>query len=649
LEKKSIGGKILLNKSNEKKVKKKETIIKSNSIASKGFLNELFKILPLILIVGFLPFVIRLKLIQLEGPFYEFWTGERINADFFTYYKQIYIYIVTIWALLNTFLFTKKIKFTRAYYFMGAYAILVILSTLFSKYPQIALHGFNERKEGMWIVLCYLILMFATINLVETEKQIKAIIYSLGISGAVISIISIFQFYGMDIFSTDFARNLMISKEIQSQIKEFQIQFGDQYSYGVFYNPNYLGGYISFYSPLMLSFSILSKGIKEKIIFAVFFILSIFALYGSRSEAGVVGTLIAIGILAIVLVSRHIIKDKPKETHKRLLLFRIVPIFLAIIILPLSLSYLPIEQNPITRIKTQVIELFKPSDLKGKDYKEIGPINGIKQIDEQTIELKLYNTVTRVNVDKNMNLKIFDKDNNILLNTKVIPEEKMEQQILNITDYFCYLKIKDLGNGNYGIYYYYNNDKWEKLDFLVYNGEIRFTTPSFKIVDIEKDLYAKHIGFEGKGNIGSGRGYIWSRSIPLVLDHLIIGSGQDTFITEFPQYDIYGRQAEGMPQYYWNILTDKPHNTYLQIGIHSGLLSLIVVLAGLLSLLYKSFKNVIFDDEYLDFNIISFGILGFMISSIFNDSIIAITPIVYILLGINVVGLIKTKNKKVDS
>lgn len=622
---------------------------KVNFFQENNSLVEIIKILPLIIMIFVLPFIIRLKLIPLQEPFYGFWKGEKINSDFFTYYKQIFIYLITAWTLLHTFLFTKKIKFTKAYYFLAGYALLVTLSTIFSKYPQIALNGFIERKEGMWVVLCYILLMISSFNLIESKQQLKLMLYSLGISGAFVSLISIFQYYGMDLFSTEFAKNFMISKEIQAQIKEFNIKFGDKYSYGVFYNPNYLGGYISFYAPLMLSFAIISKGIKEKIIFAVFFILSIFALYGSRSEAGVVGTLIAIGILAIVLVSRHIIKDKPKETHKRLLFTRIVPIFLAIIILPLSLSYLPVEQNPITRIKTQVIELFKPSDLKGKDYKEIGPINDIKQIDEQTIELKLYNTITRLNVDKNMNLKIFDKDNNILLNTKVIPEEKMEQQISNITDYFCYLKIKDLGNGNYGIHYYYNNDKWEKLDFLVYNGEIRFTTPSFKIVNIEKDLYAKHIGFEGKGNIGSNRGYIWSRSIPLVLEHLIIGSGQDTFITEFPQYDIYGRQAEGMPQYYWNILTDKPHNTYLQIGIHSGLLSLIIVLAGLLSLLYKSFKNVIFDDEYLDFNIISFGILGFMISSIFNDSIIAITPIVYILLGINVVGLIKTKNKKVDS
>lgn len=633
----------------------KKTNIKNNNsnkvnlFQDNNSLGEIIKILPIIIMIFVLPFIIRLKLVSLQEPFYGFWKGEKINSDFFTYYKQIFIYLITAWTLLHTFLFTKKIKFTKAYYFMGLYAILVILSTVFSEYPQIVLNGFVERKEGMWVILCYLILMFSAINLVEEKMQIKAIIYTLGISGALISIISIFQYYGMDLFSTEFAKNFMISKEIQAQIKEFNIKFGDKYSYGVFYNPNYLGGYISFYTPLMLSFAIISKDIRDKVIFSVFFILSIFALYGSRSEAGVVGTLIAIGILSAVLFFRHIIKDKPKETHKRLLFTRIVPIFLAIIILPLSLSYLPIEQNPITRIKTQAIELFKPSDLKGKGYKKIGPINDIKQIDEQTIELKIDNEVTRINIDKNMNLKLIDENNNLLFKTKIEGEKQSSGQILSVSEYPCYINIINQGKNYYSIHYYYNDQTWEKLDFLASNGKILFTTPSFKIVDIEKDLYAKHIGFEGKGNIGSGRGYIWSRSIPLVLDHLIIGSGQDTFITEFPQYDIYGRQAEGMPQYYWNILTDKPHNTYLQIGIHSGLLSLIIVLAGLLILLYKSFKNVIFDDEYLDFNIISFGILGFMISSIFNDSIIAITPIVYILLGINVLGLIKTKNKKADS
>ena len=409
------------------KLSTRKTNISENKVMKKNSMNlnfEIYKILPLLFVVGILPFVIRLKLITLEGPFYEFWNGEKINADFFTYYKQIFIYVVTLWALFHTFLFTKKIKFTKAYYFMGAYALLVILSTLFSKYPQIALHGFNERKEGMWIVLCYLSLMFSTINLVETEKQIKAIIYTLGISGAVISIISIFQYFGMDIFNTEFAKDFMISKEIQSQVKEFKIQFGEKYSYGVFYNPNYLGGYISFYAPLMLSYAIISKNMKEKVLFAVFFILSIFALYGSRSEAGVLGTVGAIGVLILVLVARYILKDKPEEEHKKLLLTRFVPILLVLIMIPVSLSYIPISENPLTRIRTEAVALFQPSDLKGKDYKEIGPINDIKQIDEQTIELKIYGKVTRLNVDKDMNLSLNDDNEKLLFNLKIDGEKQ---------------------------------------------------------------------------------------------------------------------------------------------------------------------------------------------------------------------------------
>jgi O-antigen ligase len=618
---------------------------KVNLFQDNNSLGEIIKILPIIIMIFVLPFIIRLKLVSLQEPFYGFWKGERINADFFTYYKQIFIYLITAWTLLHTFLFTKKIKFTKAYYFMGAYAVLVMLSTIFSKYPQIALHGFVERREGMWVILCYLLLTFSTINLVETERQIKAIIYTLGISGALISIISIFQYFGMDIFATEFAKNLMISKEIQAQIEEFSIKFGEKYSYGVFYNPNYLGGYISFYAPLMLSFVIISKNIRERVLFAVFFILSIFALFGSRSEAGALGTVGAIGLLILVLTARYIIKDKPKEQHKKLLLTRFVPILLALIILPVSMSYIPISENPLTRIRTEAVALFQPSDLKGKDYKEIGPINDIKQIDEQTIELKIYGKVTRLNVDKDMNLSLIDNNEKLLFNLKIEGEKQSSGHILGLTEYPCYINIINLGNDNYIIHYYYNDQTWEKLDFLVSNAVLSFTTPSFRKVDIQKDLYAKHIGFEGKGSIGSNRGYIWSRSTPLVLDNILIGSGQDTFITEFPQYDIFGRQAENMPQYYWNILTDKPHNTFIQIGIHTGLISLLILLTGIFLLIFKSVKLSLNEGNInITIAIFSSAILGFLLSSVFNDSILAITPMIYILLGINVLGIIKSNN-----
>jgi O-antigen ligase len=639
----------LAKKTNIKNIKNNNSN-KVNFFQENNSLVEIIKILPLIIMIFVLPFIIRLKLIPLQEPFYGFWKGEKINSDFFTYYKQIFIYVITMWAVLHTFLFTKKIKFTKAYYFLAGYALLVILSTIFSKYPQIALNGFIERKEGMWIVLCYILLIISSFNLIESKQQLKAMVYSLGISGSFVSIISIFQYYGMDILSTEFVKNIMISKDIQAQVKDFSIKFGEKYSYGVFYNPNYLGGYISFYAPLMLSYAIISKSKREKIIFTVFFILSTFALYGSRSEAGFLGAVGAIALTLLIFTFRYIIKNKSSDEYKKVFLTRLLPVLLALIIIPISLSYIPISENPLTKIRTQLVKMLEPSDLKNKNYKEVGPINDIIQIDEHTIELVIKNKSTYINVDKNLSLTILDDNKNIMWKENVNEiEEKKNYKLKNNKHYESYVLVrKTQDNQKYGIQYYLRSFSGY-LYFVVDNGDIRLADISYKVIDLEKDLkVADYIGFEGKGKLASGRGYIWSRSLPIMFDNIIIGTGQDTFITEFPRYDIYGKQVELSLYNMWT-LTDKPHNTYLQIGIHSGLLSLIIVLAGLLILLYKSFKNVIFDDEYLDFNIISFGILGFMISSIFNDSIIAITPIVYILLGINVVGLIKTKNKKADS
>ncbi len=632
------------------KLSTRKTNISENKVMKKNSMNlnfEIYKILPLLFVVGILPFVIRLKLITLEGPFYEFWNGEKINADFFTYYKQIFIYVVTLWALFHTFLFTKKIKFTKAYYFMGAYALLVILSTLFSKYPQIALHGFNERKEGMWIVLCYLSIMFSTINLVETEKQIKAIVYTLGISGAVISIISIFQYFGMDIFNTEFAKDFMISKEIQSQIKEFKVQFGEKYSYGVFYNPNYLGGYISLYAPLMLSFTIISKNIRDKIIFLIFFTLSILALFGSRSEAGVLGTLVAIAILLLVLSVRYIIKDKPKEDYKKLLLTRLVPIVLALIILPVSLSYIPISKNPLTRIRTEAIALFNPSDLKGKNYKEIGPINDIKQIDDETIEIVINNNITYIKVEDYFNIKILEK-NKIVWNKNI--NELIDGEIYFLDDFKSYqaqvLINKTKTNNVFGMRYSVNSYGAD-LYFIFDKGKLNITDSFYKKLDINRDLQpSKHIGFTGKGMIASGRGYIWSRSFPIMLENLFIGTGQDSFVIQFPRNDIYGRQVDDHLTRLW-IITDKPHSFYIQVGVQSGILSLIIILIGIFLLLCRNIQDTFFSDVKYNWNIMSLGIVGYLISSVFNDSILAISPIIYIFIGICISLTIKNSKERI--
>lgn len=664
IKSKSENIKVKLNKKNNKTRSRETYKINVNSKYentiknpkdSLAYYKEVFAVLPLIILLFFLPFIIRLKLIPLEGVYYDYWTGEKTNADFFTYYKQIFIYLITIWSLLHTFFFVKKIKRTKAYYFMGAYALIVILSAIFSDFPVIALHGFVERKEGMWIILCYISLMFSGINLINTKVQIKAVIYTLGASGAIISLIGIFQYIGIDIFTFNSIKEFVVTKEILDIAEEFSIAFGEKYAYSVFYNPNYLGGYISFYAPLMLGFAIYQKNIMEKIIFMVFFILSILALFASRSEAGVLGFTVALTVLVLTFIIRKHLDGKDIKTQKNKIFISVLSLAVALIGLPLLLSFAPIEQNPLERIRKEAIETFTGGN-KNLDYKEAGPVNDIRRIDDTSIEIIIQNIPIKINT-ADTEIKISAYDDSIYQASSSELNEGEYVLLTGLSQYHeAYVLINKTSKPDiFGINLYLPGYGMN-LYFFSQPGILNITDSSYRKLDIEKDFaVAEHMGFEGKGNLGSGRGYIWSRSLPIVFDNLIIGTGQDTFITQFPQYDIYGKQAETNLYSLW-ILTDKPHSIYLQIAIQSGLLSLLILIVGFILLSFKSFRIYITDKNLDSKNseidakyafIINSALIGFMVSSIFNDSILAITPIVYVLLGLNVVCILDQKSEKV--
>jgi len=67
--------------------------------------------------------------------------------------------------------------------------------------------------------------------------------------------------------------------------------------------------------------------------------------------------------------------------------------------------------------------------------------------------------------------------------------------------------------------------------------------------------------------LGSARGYIWSRTIPLLKEDMIIGSGPDTFALEFPQHE-YDMKYQ---LYYTDrIIVDKSHNLFMQMFVEMG-------------------------------------------------------------------------------
>ena len=104
----------------------------------------------------------------------------------------------------------------------------------------------------------------------------------------------------------------------------------------------------------------------------------------------------------------------------------------------------------------------------------------------------------------------------------------------------------------------------------------------------------------------------------------------------FPQNDYIGKiKTWGKPE----ILVDKCHNMYLQIAVNDGVIALICFIIFIFNYLKSSVVRLINLKDRptycYDLSILC-GVISYLISGIFNDSFIGVTPIFCILLGIGI-------------
>ena len=145
---------------------------------------------------------------------------------------------------------------------------------------------------------------------------------------------------------------------------------------------------------------------------------------------------------------------------------------------------------------------------------------------------------------------------------------------------------------------------------------------------------ADSFGFENRYSMFSHRGFLWSRCLPLLADHIFLGSGPDTFVLEFPQNDYLMMKKSG---FYYQFLT-KPHSMYVQVGVQTGVLSLLCLLVfygwyAIWSLRLYCFKNPKTLTE--GFGVAAFVAgIGYMISGLTNDSMVVTAPVFWVIIGI---------------
>jgi hypothetical protein len=169
---------------------------------------------------------------------------------------------------------------------------------------------------------------------------------------------------------------------------------------------------------------------------------------------------------------------------------------------------------------------------------------------------------------------------------------------------------------------YYHINRMGKLDKMV-------TAPSA--------VFTKYEGF------ATNRGYIWSRTIPLLKDYVFLGSGPDTFTTVYPQQDYINFERYG----YGNGIITKPHNLYLQIATQTGILSLIAFLVFYGMYFVTSLRLYIkgrFSTYYAQVGLAIFiGTIAYMVTGLTNDSSITTAPIFWVLIGTGIAVNYKVK------
>jgi O-antigen ligase len=564
-------------------------------------------IVPILLTVLVLPLILHMKIVKLSPDLQPLWNGSSMVSDIFSYYKMVFLLACSIALLIGMLLNIKYIKEEKRNQYiliLVLYSILTILSTVLSSNMDIALFGFVDRFEGMFAILSYVLLSIACIVFITSKWEIIMIYKALAISAAIIGLISIFQHLGFDIFRTELIKGLIIPSGL-GDLSDVIFNFNSHAVYGTLQNPNYVGSYMAMLLPIAIMLYMTSSNKTQLVSYGLLSGIVFLSLLGSLSRTGIAGALISIGLLAILY------RKKAKVQKKRAIAL------LLCLILAFAL--------------TNYVEEFKLREgasqyLANKRYDKIIKAEPIDNIELSRDTIKIKTGKVELNIAfKGNNLSFSDQNNNELKikkagETITFQDEIYHQYILTIPSRGGIIRVKV---DNREISFAYT----EKTGFMVSKG-------NGTLAEID---YPKHFGFTGNERFASARGYIWSRTIPILKETLLVGKGPDTFITSFPQNDFVGKMnVYGTI----DVVVDKPHNMYLQTAVNTGIVSLILLLSLFLLYIVNSlriYSKASFDDALEIYGLCSFlAVNAYLVAGLFNDSVISVAPVFWVLLGIGI-------------
>lgn len=433
----------------------------------------------LLIVIGFVPLIVMASVVEVQSPLITNVSALEggTKGDIFTHYKALVLVVITILAgimfMAKIVFMNGEIRKTKMNYAIGAFAVTIVLSTIFSPNISIALHGQYNRSDGAISWLCYLALFFIAMNINYPKKVLNYILYSLYPFVIINLYIIIMNFYDNDLLQKAAVKRIVtLFLPAEANIGEDSILVGTLNQW------NYMSGTFAIMTVLFLAAALFEKNIVRSIIHMIIALFALSIVFMSLSSSGFITI-----VLLFPLLIFYVFKTKTKKQSV------------------LVLSIFLILSVPIFHtLATHVPKVW---------YETIGLIFKYNPYD---VYIEPESTSYKFNSE------------GILL-TKAYAAEKFELPVL----------------------------------------PDRATAA------------------------GSGRAYIWSKGFNLLKERPLLGYGLDTFMYNFPHYDIDARAG----LYDENTITDKPHSLYFSLLYGTGIIGFLCATFLIAMSLIRSLRVVI--------------------------------------------------------
>ncbi len=582
----------------------------------------------ILVVLTFVPLIVSAKKYSSGLGVFPWFSNSDITYDFFLYWKaqalilmcgviSLYITVKIFKDGSETFGHIHKKYLVPALLYLG----MSLLSTLFSEQKTTAVFGGYEQWEGMILLAIYVILMLLTYAILKGKSELSLVAYGVlgGVAG--MAFLSAMQAMGYDFFRTPAGQavmNFMLNRKLQ-----FSFNFELGRVYGTLYNPNYVGSYVALFFPVVASLVGMRKKMSElirSILAVVVLVLLLIMLLGSQSVTGCIGI-----VMTLVLFAAFMLGHRSRRTWKLFAGGAVCMVVMTVVIIS-NRGVFQYGVNKITNPtpnRAVVTAMVSQSGYLEIQTAQDDVMKLVVEMDQDTFSFEATDAqgedIPFAYDEEQKKIQFQDKrfEKIEILDTEVVAEGEKHHAFQVATP--------SVGR-TYTIVPQKESDT---------TGQISMT---YRVVNPFDKLDQLHpiprLGFKESQHFGSRRGYIWSRTFPLLSKHILLGSGPNTFVYEFPNDDYVGMKNVD----YDGAVVTKPHNMYLQIFVQTGLLSLVAFLALYIIYFVECLRLYWHRTDFsflAKFGVgIWFGTFGYLVTGLANDSSVCVAPLYWCLLGV---------------